>query len=313
MAANELKQLVIGNIPQHLVDWKGLREWQSGALQAAPGLVSMPSIGEFEQLLYQVSPQLKNKAHFNEYDLILLNISKDSSIIFYDAPTKSSTKNVSNTEQKKDTVSETNNDMKQEMEEKNKSEKSTSNDITLMIPKLVSKSTADKETSNTKQFTNTVLMSLDNQFNCLLIGAGCCCFGTSSNDNKSNNQEQDIILDLIFNNILKYVSKMNSKEEIDSCKDEIKPLWSLIFKLLNWKNENDSSFTIRLAMILFVSLENFSKLSFVKDFVTSKKETEKENVKVSDNGTVVTSGQQDNKNNHEKTEEDVNETCMVIF
>ena len=54
-------------------------------------------------------------------------------------------------------------------------------------------------------------------------------------------------------------------------------------------------------------------MSFVKDFVTSKKETEKENVKVSDNGTVVTSGQQDNKNNHEKTEEDVNETCMAIF
>ena len=65
MATNQIQELekVLATIPKHLVDWKGLREWSKGASKTqrdnakaedtiveSVGLVSIPSIGEFEQL-----------------------------------------------------------------------------------------------------------------------------------------------------------------------------------------------------------------------------------------------------------------------
>ena len=284
MAANRLEQFIAQqNIPKHLIDWKAIREWQSGVHKTknedvqsnnAPGMVSMPSIvsipsiNEFEELLHQVSPLLTNKAHVNESDLILLNISKDLTIVFCKPPKKSSStsKNVKSEKEKEDKKTDKVQEEKSEVNEMNENE--------LMILKLVSKSTVGSENTNEKQSTNSLPMSLDGQFNCLLVGTSCCCFGINTPQKKTD--EEKMYFDLIFDNISKYVGKMTSKEEIESCKNEIKPLWSLIFKLLNFNNDNndnDKSWMIGLSMILCVSLDKLDQLSFVKDYISNNTET----------------------------------------
>ena len=313
MATQELKQLVVGNVPQHLIDWKGLRAWQSGAQEkkdkdgaseAAPAVAQTPSIGEFERLLYQVSPELKNKVHFNESDLLCLGVSKDLTIAFYDAPKKTSKH-----DQKKGKAENDNKDKKEEKVEKEiKSDNNVANNAQVMIPKLISKSGRSDNESGDE--TNTLSMSVNAQFSCLLIGTACCLNGinittTNNNNNQSND---DMILDLIFNNILKYVGKMKSKEEMKSCKDEIKCLWSLIVQLLKWKNENDQTWVIGLSMMLCVSSENFSKLSFVKEYISRKTEIKNKTAK---DDAVTTGGQESNASPKEK-EQEINEQCMFL-
>ena len=335
MAANELKEFekALSKIPKHLVDWKGLREWSSSANKntkrngSAPTsdkaivrnveLVSIPSIGEFERLLYQVSPPIGRKAIFNENDLVLLKISKDLTILFYQQQKTNITKNKQTKNENKEKKSNTQeNTQKQKVEKQNETENTAEapsdnlkSETKLVLPKLAFKEVQGNESVNDserieKKFVCTLSMNLDGEFNCLLIGAGCCCTGASAHigDNKMSKKKNDeMILDLIFDNILKYVGKMISKEEIDSCKDEIKGLWSLIFKLLNWKNENDEKILmVRLAMILFVSLKNFSKLSFVQDFIKDNNGKEKD---------AVVTGPPSNTTNDE-TSIDVEEECM---
>ena len=129
METNQLEEFekAFSKIPKHLVDWKGLREWSNAAsntknnsskteeqIVESVRLVSIPSIGEFEQLLHQVSPSLPNKAPFNESDLLLLNIWKDLTIVFCE-PTTTNSKNV--TGPKKDELKDNENKENKENKE----------------------------------------------------------------------------------------------------------------------------------------------------------------------------------------------------
>ena len=241
-------------------------------------LVSIPSLGEFGELLEQVSPSLSmtKLVNLNQSDLILLKISKNYTIIFVEAATFDK-----NDKQEKKTIE------KNEKNEKNEKEESSSNKSRLMLPKLVLKT---NQTINDAS-KNGLSMNSNDEFNCLLIGSACCCL---TNVNTSSTS-----LDDIFNNIRKYFGKSMSKEKINLYKNEIEPLWSLMDKLLNWKldsKKNEKDFLIRLAMILCVSSKDVSRLSFVKDCIEN--EREKKNINEtgkndSHNGdtVVVTTGQ----------------------
>ena len=167
-------------------------------------LVSIPSLGEFGELLEEVSPSLSMAKiiHLKESDLLLLKISKRYTIIFVEAVLEPILKS-------KD---------KKEEKEENKLNMNDKKDKTqLLIPKLVVSANADDK--NDVNARIGLSMSIDDEFNCLLIGSACCCCCSSNSSNTS--------LDDIFNIIRKYFSKSMSKDKINSYKKEIEPLWSL--------------------------------------------------------------------------------------
>lgn len=306
MAANQIQDLekLLATIPKHLlsVDWKGLREWSNTGNKTkddkAPkrevivdnvALVSIPSINEFERLLYQISPAPPKEAYFDESDLITLKVSKDLAIIFQEAAKQPKDKD-------KRVNKETTDD---ETSKKSKETAKTTiedNAVTLVLPKLVyNPSEESKNDSETVLESNTLLMSCNDEFNCLLVGAGCAAY--LSRQHLQDENMENVILDFIFTNISKYFRKSSIGQDIDSCKDEIKPIWSLIVNLLNWKtndngNWNEQIWIVRLAMILCVSSENITQLSFVADYLRQNedgaKERKNETKSDNDEDTVVT-------------------------
>ena len=274
-------------------------------------LVQIPSIGEFGELLDIVSPESSNGAFWKHEDLVLLNISKNVSIVFYDD-------NGRNDENKTDDVKQKQKEKEHEKEQEREPKQK------LRLGKLVFGQDEENNDDKRGMLMAGSALSMGNfdEFNCLLIG---CCIALAQSIGNINNDTT--FLDGIFANIQPFFGKSLTSKDVSFVKEEFKLILTLLIELLNFGNDKDTnnkasvkdneSLIVRLAMLLGVSSNHVTQLSFVKNYIEATKQQDKKGSEVkkgansNSDDVVVTRGSKKEKEKEKVNDETGNEEDSV--
>ena len=304
--SSQLKTTILGHIQEQIEASKTRKQEEAKSpIVDNVNLVAIPSLGEFGELLDIVSPKSLNGLFWKQEDLMLLNMGKNISIVFYDhdyrkhqkitsqatATTSTTTTETKEAEKTKEKEKEKEREREKKEEADSKQDKADNNTAKIL---RLSKVVFEKEETNggmmsTKDRSTLTMNSID-EFSCLLLG--CCIALSNINVNSSTTFE-----DTMFSNVKKYLGKAYSDNDMSSAKKEIKSILPLLIDIVNNNNNDkridDQSLMVRLAMIFSASSNNLGQLSFVENYIKTKaKEQRKED------DTVVTNGD-DNRNDLE--------------
>ena len=304
--SNSLKASILSSIEKQI---QSENEIQNDEIHSVK-LVQIPSLGEFGQLLDIVSPQSAKDLVWTQEDLVLLNISKNVTIVFFDDDSSKDEANATDKEDREKEKEEKEREKNQEAKENANTKEMKKQKKKLRLGKLVFQESEDSNGNDNviAMAGNTLSMGNFDEFNCLLIG---CCIAMAKS---SENNDGTTFLDGIFTNIQPFFGKAWTRKDISFAKEEINSILALLIDVLNFSNGSngsdgsksqsldDESLMIRLAMILCASSENITQLSFVKDYIEKKqsgkenirnktaKKTKKSNDNGDDNDVVVTAG-----------------------
>ena len=291
--SSQAKAIILGHIQEQIeASKRGKQEDTKAPIVDNVNLVSIPSLGEFGELLDIVSPISSNGLFWKQEDLILLNMGKNVSIIFYDydylkhkKTTSQATAEAKETQEKEKKEKEKEKESEKKKETDSKQDEADNNTTKIL---RLSKVVLEKQETNggmmsTKERSTLTMNSID-EFSCLLLG---CCIALSN----INGSSRSTFEDTMFLNVERYLGKAYTDNEISYGKKEIKSILPLLIDIVNNNNSNnnskidDQSLMVRLAMIFSASLKNLTQLSFVKNYIKRKtKEQGKED------DTVVTNG-----------------------
>ena len=193
-------------------------------------VVAIPSLGEFGELLDIVSPRSSNGVFWKQEDLILLNMGRNITILFYDhdylkhqKPTSQATEVTATTEAREAKEKEKEKDKKEEKEEIDSEQDKADNKAKILLSKVVfeKQETYINGGTMSRKDRSTLTMNSIDEFSCLLLG---CCIALSN----INVSSRSTFEDTMFSNVEKYLGKAYSDNDILYARKEMKTILPLL-------------------------------------------------------------------------------------